>query len=214
MGNWLANRFKNVSQSAHRMALGAKHRRKGVIVINTANKLTMARVVLIPVFLLLLYLDFEFSFIGIHIQSSYIALAVFIIAALTDVADGIVARTRNQITDFGKFMDPLADKILTFAAMLWFVEIGIMPGWLVLFVIIREFMVTGMRLVAAAKGRVIAATMSGKVKTVVTILCLIAMFLPLNQWLIIVCWVLIGVTTVVSGIEYFVKNRDIMKLDK
>jgi len=214
MENWLANRFKIVSHIEQRTAEGAQYKRKGVIVINTANKLTMARVVLIPVFLLLLYLDFEFSFIGIHIQSSYIALAVFIIAALTDVADGIVARTRNQITDFGKFMDPLADKILTFAAMLWFVEIGIMPGWLVLFVIIREFMVTGMRLVAAAKGRVIAATMSGKVKTVVTILCLIAMFLPLNQWLIIVCWVLIGVTTVVSGIEYFIKNRDIMKLDK
>ena len=174
----------------------------------------MARVVLIPVFLVLLYVDFEFTYLGFTIKSHYIALAVFIIAALTDIADGIVARTRNQITDFGKFMDPLADKVLTFAAMLWFVEVGIMPAWLVLIVIIREFMVTGMRLVAAAKGRVIAATMSGKVKTVVTVLCLIAMFLPLELWMLIVCWVLIGVTTVVSGIEYFVKNRDIMKLDK
>ena len=173
----------------------------------------MVRVVLIPVFLVLLYLDFEFRLFGILIQSNYIALAVFIIAALTDVADGVVARKRNQITDFGKFMDPLADKVLTFAAMLWFVEIGIMPAWLVLIVIVREFMVTGMRLVAVAKGRVIAATMSGKIKTVVTVFCLIAMFLPLELWMLIVCWVLIGVTTVVSGIEYFVKNRDIMKLD-
>ena len=165
----------------------------------------MARVILIPVFLILLYLNFEYS--------RYIALGVFILAALTDVADGIVARTRNQVTDFGKFMDPLADKVLTFAAMLWFVEVGLMPAWLVLIVIIREFMVTGMRLVAAAKGRVIAATFSGKIKTVVTIICLIAMFLPLTQWMFIVCWVLIGMTTLVSGVEYFIKNKDIMKLD-
>ena len=129
----------------------------------------MVRVILIPVFLLLLYLDFKYN--------SHIALAIFIIAALTDLADGIVARSRNQVTDFGKFMDPLADKILTFAAMLWFIEVGLMPAWLVLIVIIREFMVTGMRLVAAAKNSVIAASMSGKIKTVVTILCLIAMFL-------------------------------------
>jgi len=97
--------------------------------------------------------------------------------------------------------------------MLWFIKMDLLPAWLVLIVIIREFMVTGMRLVAAAKGRVIAATMSGKIKTVVTIVCLIAMFLPLSKWMIITCWVLIGVTTVVSGVEYFVKNRDIMKLD-
>ena len=166
----------------------------------------MIRVILIPVFLILLYLDFEYS--------TYIALAVFIIAALTDIADGIVARTRDQVTDFGKFMDPLADKVLTFAATLWFVEVGLLPAWLVLIVIIREFMVTGIRLVAAAKGRVIAATFSGKIKTAVTICCLIAMFLPLEVWMLTVCWILIGVTTVVSGAEYFAKNKDIMKLDK
>jgi len=166
----------------------------------------MVRVVLIPVFLILLYLNFEYS--------TYIALAVFILAALTDVADGIVARTRNQVTDFGKFMDPLADKILTFAAMLWFIEVGLIPAWLVLIVIIREFVVTGIRLVAVAQDRVIEAAISGKIKTVVTVLCLIAMFLPLDRWMLISCWVLIGVTTVVSGVEYFVKNKDIMKLDK
>jgi len=174
----------------------------------------MIRVVLIPVFLVLLYINFEFTFIGIHINNNHIALFVFIIAALTDVADGLVARKRNQVTDFGKFMDPLADKVLTFAAMLWFVEIGMMPAWLVLIVIIREFMVTGMRLVAAAKGRVIAATLSGKVKTVVTIGCIIIMFLPFDTWVHITCWVLIGVTTIVSGVEYFIKNKDIMILDK
>jgi len=185
-----------------------------VSIINTANKLTMVRVVLIPVFLILLYLNFEFTLFGLIINNTYIALAVFIFAALTDIADGLVARKRNQVTDFGKFMDPLADKVLTFAAMLWFIEVGMMPAWLVLIVIIREFMVTGMRLVAAAKGRVIAATLSGKIKTVVTIICLIAMFLPLENWMHIACWILIGVTTVVSGVEYFIKNRDIMILDK
>ena len=179
--------------------------------MNTANKLTMVRVLLIPVFLVLLYLDFEYNR---YINSTYLALLVFIIAALTDVADGIIARSRNQVTDFGKFMDPLADKILTFAAMLWFIEVGVMPAWLVLIVIIREFMVTGIRLVAAAKERVIAASLSGKIKTVVTVGCLIAMFLPIEQWMLIVCWVLIGVTTIFSGIEYFIKNKDIMRLDK
>jgi len=188
--------------------------------MNTANKLTMVRVILIPIFLVLLYLDFQYS--------RYFALGVFILAGLTDIADGVIARRRNQITDFGKFMDPLADKILTFAAMLWFVEIGMMPAWLVLIVIIREFMVTGIRLVAAAKGRIIAATASGKIKTLVTVICLITMFLiedfkaifvyfnlnfPIDTWLLITCWILIGSTTVISGIEYFIKNKDIMKME-
>lgn len=173
--------------------------------MNTANKLTMSRVFLIPVFLVLLYLDFP--------HNNYFALAVFIIASVTDGVDGFIARSRNQITDFGKFMDPLADKVLTFAAMIWFVEAGLMPAWLVLIVIIREFFVTGIRLVAAAKDRVIDASMSGKIKTVVTMVCLIAMFLPLTPWMLITCWVLIGLTTVISGVEYFYKNKDIMKLD-
>ena len=185
----------------------------------------MARVMLIPIFLLLLYLDIEYR--GFPV-GKYLALAVFIAAALTDYADGLIARKLNQITDFGKFMDPLADKALTFAAMLWFVEIGMMPAWLVLIVIIREFMVTGIRLVAAAKGRVIAATISGKIKTVVTIVCLIAMFFasdlemlatylginfPFDFLLLIICWILIGVTTVISGIDYLIKNKDVMRLE-
>ena len=173
--------------------------------MNTANKLTMLRVLLIPVFLVLLYLDFPYN--------NYFALAVFIIASATDGVDGFIARRHNQITDFGKFMDPLADKILTFAAMIWFVEVGLMPAWLVLVVVVREFFVTGIRLVAVAKNRVIAASMSGKIKTVVTMVCLIAMFLPLTTWMLIVCWSLIGLTTVISGVEYFYKNKDIMKLD-
>jgi len=173
--------------------------------LNTANKLTMLRVLLIPVFIVLLYLDFPYN--------NTVALAVFIIASITDGVDGFIARRHNQVTDFGKFMDPLADKILTFAAMIWFVEVHLMPAWLVLIVIVREFFVTGIRLVAVAKNRVIDASLSGKVKTVVTMICLIAMFLPLLDWMLIVCWSLIGLTTVISGVEYFYKNKDVMKLD-
>ena len=111
-------------------------------------------------------------------------------------------------------MDPLADKILVFSAMLWFVEQGVLPAWVVLIVVIREFMITALRLIAIGNGRVIAAEMSGKIKTVVTLVCLTAMFLPLKEWVLYVCIVAITVTTLVSGIEYFVKNKDLMNLSK
>ena len=166
----------------------------------------MVRVVLIPVFLAVLYIGFPYS--------QYAAVAIFIAAGLTDVADGYIARHRNQVTDFGKFMDPLADKVLVLAAMLWFVEQGQMPAWAALIVVIREFLVTALRLVAVDSGRVIAAAVSGKVKTLVSMICLTVMFLPLKPWMVYICIGAITLTTVVSGIEYFVKNRDILKLDK
>jgi CDP-diacylglycerol--glycerol-3-phosphate 3-phosphatidyltransferase len=168
--------------------------------VNTPNKLTMFRIALIPVFLIILYLGFKYSNIA--------AMAVFIIASLTDLADGYIARKNGQVTDFGKFMDPIADKILVVAAMLWFVDQSLLPAWVVLIVIIREFMVTALRLVAVEKGRVIAAGLSGKVKTAVTMFCLIVMFLPLRQWMVYVCIAAITLTTVVSGIEYFIRNKD------
>jgi len=166
----------------------------------------MVRVALIPVFLAVLYIGFP----GSH----YAAMAVFIIAGLTDFADGYIARSRGQVTDFGKFMDPLADKVLVVSAMLWFVEQGTLPAWAALIVIIREFMVTALRLIAADNGRVIAAAISGKVKTAVTMVCLTAMFLPLLPWMIYVCVAAITITTLVSGIEYFVKNMDTINRDK
>jgi len=174
--------------------------------MNTANKLTMFRVILIPVFLAVLYIGFPYS--------NYAAMVVFIVAGLTDIADGYIARSRGQVTDFGKFTDPLADKVLVVAAMLWFVEQGVMPAWAALLVIIREFMVTALRLIAIGSGRVIAAGISGKVKTVVTMVCLSAMFLPLRQWMIYVCIGAIIITTLVSGIEYFMKNRDVLNWKK
>lgn len=170
--------------------------------MNTANKLTLLRVAMIPLFLGILYWGFP--------GSDYAAMTVFILASLTDFADGYIARHCDQVTDFGKFMDPLADKVLVVTAMLWFVQCGRLPAWAVAIVIFREFAVSGMRLIAAERGRVIAAGWSGKVKTVSTMVGLCLMFLPLPGWVTTACVTVIVVTTLYSGIEYFVKNRDIM----
>ena len=171
--------------------------------MNTANKLTLARVVMIPLFLLVLYLQVP--------GANYWALAIFIIASLTDTLDGYIARHYNQTTDFGKFMDPLADKCLVTAAMLWFVEIGHMPGWALLIVIVREFAVSGLRMVAADKGRVIAAGWSGKVKTASTMVCICLMLLlPRFVELSAICVAVIVLTTIWSGVEYFMKNVDVL----
>ena len=170
--------------------------------MNLPNKLTVLRIVLILPFLLVLYLDVP--------GASYIALAIFIIASLTDLLDGKIARSRNLVTDFGKFADPLADKMLVVAAMLWFVENGQMPGWALLIVILREFAVSGLRMVASDQGRVIAAGWSGKVKTASTMVCIVLMFLPIPAELNLACVAVIVVTTIYSGVEYFVKNRDVI----
>ena len=156
--------------------------------MNLPNKLTLLRIVLILPFLLVLYLDVPFA--------PYIALAIFILASLTDMLDGQIARKRNLVTDFGKFADPLADKMLVTAAMLWFVEIGQMPGWALL------------RVVASDKGRVIAAGWSGKVKTASTMVCIVLMFLPIPAMVNTLCVAVIVLTTIYSGVEYFMKNKD------
>ena len=166
--------------------------------MNTANKLTILRVVMIPAFLLVLYLDVP--------HANYWALAIFAAASITDTLDGYIARHYNQITDFGKFMDPLADKCLVTAAMLWFVEVGQM----LLIVIVREFAVSGLRMVAADKGRVIAAGWSGKVKTAATMVCIILMLLPLPFIVNQICTAVIVLTTIYSGVEYFMKNADVL----
>ena len=170
--------------------------------MTTANKLTILRVLMIPAFLAVLYWGFP--------GSRYVALAIYIVACLTDLLDGYIARHYNQISDFGKFMDPLADKCLVTAAMLWFVEIGQMPGWALLVVIIREFGVSGLRMVAADKGRVIAAGWSGKVKTASTMVCIVLMLLPINPWINNICVAVIVLTTIYSGVEYFMKNLDVL----
>ena len=169
--------------------------------MNTANKLTILRVVMIPAFLLVLYLDVP--------GASWWALAIFVAASVTDTLDGYIARHYDQITDFGKFMDPLADKCLVVAAMLWFVQVGQMPAWALLIVIVREFGVSGLRMIAADKGRVIAAGWSGKVKTASTMVCICLMLLPIPPAVNTLCVAVIVVTTLYSGCEYFFKNRDV-----
>lgn len=176
--------------------------------MTTANKLTIFRVILIPVFLVLAYAG----------RMGW-ALAVFVIASLTDMLDGYVARHYNQITDFGKFMDPLADKVLVMAAMCYFVEAGRMPGWALAIVLLREFAVSGMRLVAVEQGRVIAAGWSGKIKTAATMICLCLMLATrapqlgdsAPDFVAHISTALILITTVWSGVEYFWKNRDVFR---
>ncbi len=167
-----------------------------------ASKITLVRVAFIPAYMVLMYLSGGQS--GLWM---WLALAVFIIASLTDYVDGQIARKFNQVSDFGKFLDPLADKLLTIAAMTMFCQWGMMAAWALMLVLTREFAVTGLRLVAVGKGKVIAAGWSGKVKTASTMigLCVLMAF-PTVDWLATVVNAVIIVTTVYSGIEYFVQN--------
>ena len=167
-----------------------------------ASKITLIRVAFIPVYMILMYLSGGQS--GVWM---YLSLAVFIIASLTDYVDGQIARKCNQVSDFGKFLDPLADKLLVIAAMCMFCQWGTFPAWALMVVLTREFAVTGLRLVAVGKGKVIAAGQSGKVKTASTMigLCVLMSF-PTIMWLSWVVLVVILVTTVYSGIEYFIQN--------
>lgn len=167
-----------------------------------ASKITLIRVAFIPAYMGLMYLSGGTS--GLWM---WIALAVFIIASLTDYIDGQIARRCNQVSDFGKFLDPLADKLLTIAAMTIFCQWGMMPAWALMIVLTREFAVTGLRLVAVGKGKVIAAGWSGKVKTASTMigLCVLMAF-PSFNWLATIVNTVIVLTTVYSGIEYFVQN--------
>lgn len=171
--------------------------------MTTATKLTLARIALIPVFLILLYWGFP--------GAKWAALAVFIVASLTDTLDGYVARKYNQVSTVGKFLDPLADKILVAAAMCWLVENGQMWAWALAAVLLREFAVSGLRLIAAERGLVIAAAWSGKVKTFATMVCICFMLVFDRPWLNILCQVVILGTTIYSGVEYFLKNKAVFK---
>lgn len=167
-----------------------------------ASKITMIRVAFIPVFMAFMYLSNGEA--GLWM---WLSLAVFILASLTDYIDGQIARKCNQVSDFGKFLDPLADKLLTIAAMTMFCQWGRMPAWALMLVLTREFAVTGLRLVAVGKGKVIAAGWSGKVKTASTMIGLCAwMVFPHVEFL---GWLVISViviTTIYSGVEYFIQN--------
>lgn len=170
--------------------------------MTTASKITLVRVFMIPLVMIAMYLSK-----GVSGLWMWISLGLFVIASVTDFIDGQIARKCNQISDFGKFLDPLADKLLTIAVMTVFCEWGRFPAWALMIVLTREFAVTGLRLVAVGKGTVIAAGWSGKVKTASTMigLCAVLVF-PQNAILLWVVTAVIVVTTVYSGVEYFVKN--------
>ena len=174
--------------------------------MNLPNKLTVLRMILVPVFMAVLLL-----------WNKWVALAIFIIASLTDLADGKIARAKGLVTDFGKFMDPLADKLLVISAMVIFVEQGTMPAWVCMVVIARELAVSGLRMVAASNGVVMAAGWSGKIKTACTTVGLCVMMTPLASLRLFgsftvntLVWIVILVTTVVSGVEYFAKNGAVL----
>ncbi len=170
--------------------------------MTTASKITLVRVFLIPVMMVTLYLSGGQS--GVWM---WVSLGIFVVGSLSDYIDGQIARRCNQVTDFGKFLDPLADKLLTIAVMTVFCQWGRFPAWALMIVLTREFAVTGLRLVAAPKGRVIAAAWSGKVKTASTMVGLILwMMLPENTVVGLIVSSVIVLTTVYSGVEYFIKN--------
>ena len=176
-----------------------------------ASKITLVRVLLIPVVMVFMYVS---GGVAGNLWL-WLALAVFIIASLSDYVDGQIARKYNQVTDFGKFLDPLADKLLVIAVMTVFCQWGLMPAWALMIVLTREFAVTGLRLVAVGKGKVIAAGWSGKVKTASTMigLCVWMAFPGITILGQIITGVIV-ITTLYSGIEYFVQNWHCLWDDK
>ena len=196
--------------------------------MNLANKLTLIRIFLVPVFLIFLAVK------GIP-YGTFIATFIFILASLTDKLDGYIARSRNQITNFGKFMDPLADKLLVTSALISLVELQVIPAWAAIIIIAREFAVSGLRSIAAAQGKVIAARWWGKIKTVIQIIAIILLLLQVNIgdslyltklvsnnafWAVFfanvpkIMLLAAVVITIISGYEYFVKNKEALTTDK
>lgn len=178
--------------------------------MNLPNKLTILRVILIPVFLIVLLSDFIPGPLN-----RYIAIAIFIIASLTDMLDGHIARSRNLVTNFGKFMDPLADKLLVSAAMIAMVEMGSLPSWVVIIIISREFAITGFRILAIEANKVIAASWWGKIKTTTQMIMIIYLLIGLKGFVFqAIGGFLVGLATlftIISGVDYIVKNIEVLK---
>ncbi|ATD54985.1 CDP-diacylglycerol--glycerol-3-phosphate 3-phosphatidyltransferase [Clostridium chauvoei] len=196
--------------------------------MNLANKLTMLRIFLVPLFLVFIAVK------GIP-YGTIIATFIFVIASLTDQLDGYIARSRNQITNFGKFMDPLADKLLVTAALISLVELQVVPSWAAVIIIAREFAVSGLRTIAASEGKVIAASWWGKIKTVIQIIAIVTLLLQVNvgssayltdlairnelfrglityapKYLLLLAVAI----TIVSGYDYFRKNKKVINSNK
>ena len=196
--------------------------------LNLANKLTIFRIILVPIMAIIPYLNLQGDFFGMPIMYFWMEL-IFIVASITDKLDGYIARSRNQVTTFGKFLDPLADKILVLTAMVLLVELGKIPAWIPVIVLAREFIVSGYRLIAVEKGgKVIAASIWGKLKTVTQMLAIILVMFDKNPFaacfsenitgvdyainLVATILLLISVfATIFSGVDYIKGGKDLLK---
>lgn len=199
--------------------------------MNLPNKITIARILLVPIMMLMPY-------IGITAKTSFglpivniIILIIFLVASFTDYLDGHIARKRNIVTNFGKFLDPIADKLLVLAALVMLVEAGIIPGWIPIIIAAREFMVSAIRMLVATEGKVIAASKLGKIKTVTQMVAISLAFLDANYFMSFVCGALTGfalilnilmsaamvlavIATIWSGVDYFMKSKDVVLQSK
>ena len=171
--------------------------------MNLPNKLTIIRILMVPVFVLFLLTELGGRF------NNLITLVLFVTASLTDLLDGYLARKDNLVTNFGKFMDPLADKLLVCSALICFVATKQLPAWMVIVIIAREFIISGFRLIASDEGVVIAASYWGKVKTTVQIIMIIALIIEF-PYALIIAWIAV-ILTVVSLVDYIVKNIQVIK---
>jgi CDP-diacylglycerol--glycerol-3-phosphate 3-phosphatidyltransferase len=176
--------------------------------MNLANKITLLRILMIPIFMAFMLIEFPF-----HMEA---AMLVFLLASLTDKLDGYIARKYNMITDFGKFMDPLADKLLVTGAFLILIQLGRLEAWIVFIILTREFAVTGLRTLAAAQNIIIAASKYGKIKTVTQIISIIILILdnrpfnlinlPMDTIMVYMALII----TILSGLDYFIKNKQVI----
>ena len=201
--------------------------------MNLPNKITVARMLMIPLMVIIPFLGIqgEFEIFGGLTYSNLIIVTIFLVASITDFFDGYLARKNNLVTTFGKLLDPIADKLLVLSAMIMLVESGIIPAWIPIIIVAREFIVSGIRMLAAGEGNVIAASWLGKVKTVSQMIAITFAFLGNHAFLAFTSGELVGsqliinvlmslgmlvavVTTIYSGVDYFIKSKDIVLKSK
>ncbi len=198
--------------------------------MNLPNRITIFRIVLIPFMMIVPLFNIQAPFFGINV-GNLIILAIFLIASFTDFVDGYLARKNNQVTNFGKFLDPIADKLLVLTALIMLVETGIIPAWIPIIVIAREFLVSGIRMLAAGEGTVIAASMLGKIKTVSQMVAISLALIEVNPFmyflggtltsfslilnvLMSIAMIVSVIATIYSGVDYLVKSKDIVLKNK
>lgn len=194
--------------------------------MNLPNKITIFRIILVPFMLLVQLFNIKTEFLGVNV-GNIIILAIFLVASITDYLDGYLARKNNQITTFGKFLDPIADKLLVITALIMLVDWHIIPSWIPVIVVAREFLVSGIRMLAAGEGNVIAASMLGKIKTVSQMIAISLAFISVNRFMQFIDGSLTGfnlilnilmsismivsvIATIWSGLDYFIKSKDIV----